>query len=460
MPRGANPFYHNDEALGATLGATLGRALFGDPEAAAQLALRRAQMENYSASADEARAHAGLYNRQGEGVDIQNGAARSLPDLIRSMVAQPQAAPVAPVDPQAPLPGPGQAQPDLSAAAMRPGLPALMAAMAQMKGDKVDPNGVIGGLAAMFGDDEGARRGLIAQGHTPTPAFALTPERADAISARDAGEDKDKAVTTANISASTARRGQDIRSSDTRRGQDIHSTDTRRGQDISSSDRVYATDNKGYDRAGAIALGNSLGTVTSTVRSEQHNRDVGGVANSFHLESRGGRAVDIARRPGVSHAQVVQAYKNAGYTILEQLDEGDHSHVALAGGPGTTGKGAKGAKTPKQMSKASMTMLDAELDKQAEQSGYNISPGARNNMRASAIKLFQQNGNPVDAVGQVFTALKRNMDRRNGQGSQPRAVASGSAPPVKGARQAPDGKWYVQTGKNSDGSPKYARVDG
>jgi len=70
--------------------------------------------------------------------------------------------------------------------------------------------------------------------------------------------------------------------------------------------------------------------VTSTFRSAAHNRRVGGVANSYHLR---GRAIDIARRPGVSHWQIAAAFRAAGYNLLESLDEGDHSHFAF-GGPG------------------------------------------------------------------------------------------------------------------------------
>ncbi|HVF37944.1 MAG TPA: D-Ala-D-Ala carboxypeptidase family metallohydrolase, partial [Sphingomicrobium sp.] len=57
-----------------------------------------------------------------------------------------------------------------------------------------------------------------------------------------------------------------------------------------------------------------------------HNRRVGGVPNSYHLL---GRAIDIARRPGVSHWQIAAAYRNAGYHLVESLDEGDHSHFAF-----------------------------------------------------------------------------------------------------------------------------------
>lgn len=73
-------------------------------------------------------------------------------------------------------------------------------------------------------------------------------------------------------------------------------------------------------------IGSNWGQVTSTYRSPAHNRAVGGVANSYHLS---GRAIDIARRPGVSHSQIAAAYRNAGYSLAESLDEGDHSHFAF-----------------------------------------------------------------------------------------------------------------------------------
>ncbi len=78
---------------------------------------------------------------------------------------------------------------------------------------------------------------------------------------------------------------------------------------------------------GAIAaIGASWGRVTSMRRSVEHNRRVGGVRNSFHLS---GRAIDIARRAGVSHSAIAAAFRNAGYHLVESLDEGDHSHFAF-----------------------------------------------------------------------------------------------------------------------------------
>ena len=73
-------------------------------------------------------------------------------------------------------------------------------------------------------------------------------------------------------------------------------------------------------------IGGHWGQVTSTFRSPAHNRRVGGVANSYHLSN---RAIDIARRQGVSHSQIAAAYRNAGYALAESLDEGDHSHFAF-----------------------------------------------------------------------------------------------------------------------------------
>lgn len=75
-----------------------------------------------------------------------------------------------------------------------------------------------------------------------------------------------------------------------------------------------------------VDVGRKWGIVTSLKRSPAHNRAVGGVANSYHLH---GRAIDIARRPGVRHADVAAAYRKAGYALIESLDEGDHSHFAF-----------------------------------------------------------------------------------------------------------------------------------
>ena len=81
------------------------------------------------------------------------------------------------------------------------------------------------------------------------------------------------------------------------------------------------------DAASAARLAAVFGTVTSIHRTPERNRLVGGVPNSYHLS---GRAIDIARRPGITHAQIAATLRNAGYNLVESLDEGDHSHFAFA----------------------------------------------------------------------------------------------------------------------------------
>jgi hypothetical protein len=96
------------------------------------------------------------------------------------------------------------------------------------------------------------------------------------------------------------------------------------------SDVVNAVASGKLSLSSAAALGSHWGRVTSTYRSPTHNREVGGVPNSYHLL---GRAIDIARGPGVNHAMIRAAYQRAGYTLVEALDEGDHSHFAFSFGP-------------------------------------------------------------------------------------------------------------------------------
>jgi hypothetical protein len=89
---------------------------------------------------------------------------------------------------------------------------------------------------------------------------------------------------------------------------------------------LQASPSRTVDMSNIRQIGSKWGQVTSTYRSPAHNRRVGGVANSYHLSN---RAIDIARRPGVSHAQIAAAFRNAGYSLAESLDEGDHSHFAF-----------------------------------------------------------------------------------------------------------------------------------
>jgi hypothetical protein len=88
------------------------------------------------------------------------------------------------------------------------------------------------------------------------------------------------------------------------------------------------------DQAAEISAASRLisayGVITSTFRTVAHNKAVGGVPDSYHLL---GRAIDIVRRPGVTHQQIEAALKRAGYHLVESLDEQNHSHFAFAAVP-------------------------------------------------------------------------------------------------------------------------------
>ena len=90
-----------------------------------------------------------------------------------------------------------------------------------------------------------------------------------------------------------------------------------------------ASASSAFDRVPAAAerIAAAYGIVTSTYRTIAHNREVGGVADSYHLL---GRAIDVARHHGITHAQIAAALRTAGYVLVESLDEGDHSHFAFA----------------------------------------------------------------------------------------------------------------------------------
>ena len=80
----------------------------------------------------------------------------------------------------------------------------------------------------------------------------------------------------------------------------------------------------------AARLLSSYGVITSTFRTVAHNRAVGGVPDSYHLLD---RAIDIVRRPGITHGQLDAVLRRAGYSLVESLDERDHSHFAFAAVP-------------------------------------------------------------------------------------------------------------------------------
>lgn len=98
--------------------------------------------------------------------------------------------------------------------------------------------------------------------------------------------------------------------------------------DLESTRSTTGT-SRGFTLASATRVASRFGRVTSTVRSREHNRRVGGAPNSWHLH---GRAIDIARQPGVSHTEIAAELRRQGFILIESLDEGDHSHFAFANG--------------------------------------------------------------------------------------------------------------------------------
>lgn len=478
MARAASPFYYGADSsqLGADLGQSLGTALFGNPQAAAALAYRKAQMANLAATAGEANAHAGLYTEQTAGEHNKNVASGTLPDLIRGMFATtPQPTPQAtPNDPPAPLP---DAQPPAGNVTFDPqtfrnGLPGLMGALAQAQGDKLNPNKIIGGLSAFMGDDEFARRGMVGDGVTPGKDFALTPQRADDIAARDAAAKLTQADSVANIQSKTQMRGQDVSASTQRRGQDVSATTQRRGQDIEHGDRIYGIQVKeGADIAnpgGGNVLARALGpgaVITSNARTPAEQANVyatqhPGVTppmNSGHLDAADGYpAFDVRPLPGMTFEQARQAVSQqaaaqGGYLGFAQ-DEGTHWHFDIRGVKSGKAASAASSKPPRAVNAAGEKMIDTEIDNQLASRGLagQPDPGTMANIRSAAIQRYQQSGNPAAAVGATLDRLQQAAGRKGGGGGG--TVASGAAP-VAGARKAPDGNWYVRQGNG------YARVD-
>ncbi|GGD58723.1 hypothetical protein [Croceicoccus mobilis] len=253
MPRTQNFYYQRTPTT--QVAGSLAKALFGDPAARAAQAQRDAELEQMQARARASNAQAELYSSQEQGQAQQNAAAASLPELMARMgTAEPQpaaapapqmgfadwlgggatlpatAAAAPPVENDllagTPMAGPVE-QPAAQPVGMQASLPQVLAQMAIMNGEGVDPRQIIGTYAAMLGNDEMARRSLVVQGKTPGENFALTAGRADDISARDAAEDYRKStgvatinhandIPVANIRAGATRDAASIRASATR----------------------------------------------------------------------------------------------------------------------------------------------------------------------------------------------------------------------------------------------------
>lgn len=427
--RQVNPYaspYPTDPTF-AIIGEGLGRALFGDP--AARQAQQQAEAERALLQAREAQARsaAGYDDARTRGVGIQNDASSNLVKLLTEGFApQPPVQDMstggtladvvsslgagAGMEEQGILP-PAPVEAPSNDDRLRSLAPQLFGTMAQMQGDKVDPNGVIGGLAALLGSDEFARRGLIAQGKTPGEEFALTADRADNIRAQGYGADYKKATDVATINNASDIPVAQIRADGTVRAAGV------RGEVSGNKDYAKATDD-------ARAAAQRLYPSARITQVERDPNSALGKANpgSYHNHTKG--AVDVAPIPGMTFDQYVQGFRNDGYPVLEAKNEvgsgrsahatGDHWHVVLGRREKPAGKGATGARTTggkapkaipvsvsKQIDEKVTGLIDDVFSGHTEASRAKVASG----WRARAGRYYQRYGD----TGQVMDQLRKDM---------------------------------------------------
>lgn len=435
--RQVNPYaspYPTDPTF-AIIGEGLGRALFGDPvarqaqqqaEAERQVALARATQARSAAGYDDART-AGV-KQQIEASDfvklLTEGFAApppvqdmstggSLADVVSSLGAG------AGMEEQGILPPPPVVAPTADDQ-LRTITPKLLGALARMQGDKVDPNAVVGGLAAFLGSDEFARRGLIAQGKTPGEEFALTADRADDIRSQGYGAEYKKATDVATINNASDIPVAEIRA---RGGVDAARVRGETAGNVSGNkDYTKATDD-------ARAAAQRLYPSARITQVERDPNSALGKANpdSYHNHTKG--AVDVAPIPGTTFEQYVQGYRDQGYPVLEAKNEvgagrsahatGDHWHVVLGRrekpeGKGSTGNpraaaGKRGTAIPmgisKQIDEKVAALIDDVFSTHTEASRKKVASG----WRARAGRYYQRYGD----TGQVMDQLRKDMIAAN-----------------------------------------------
>lgn len=357
-----------------------------------------------------------------------------------------------------------------------------------MQGDKVDPRQVVGSLASFLGGDEMARRGLIAQGQTPGKDFAITSDRADAIANRDADAKQQTAWGTARINHAS-----DVPVAQVRAGATLGAARIGADSRVTVAGMKAAGPAPGFDAITAALPGARM---NSGLRSPEHNRKVGGVANSTHLgQTPGVQGYDIPVQPGMTVEQAaakIEAASGGRVKVVEMRDEtgrvgpngkklgGWHFALMNVGGGSAWGKAkAPAEKPPKAFNAATMKMLEQKVSKfEAANVGANgpigINASSKNLLLDEAIRRYRKSGNPVsavaeaaDAIGLTWEGKPKKAAAAQPAGMTPSAFARKAAdmaasvvpkPPVAGARMAPDGKWYVQTGKHANGSPAYSSV--
>lgn len=446
MPRAPNFTYRNPLE---DIGPSLVRAILGDPAMAAAQRQQQSEMDLREAQAAMARSHGGLYDSQTTGVDQQNAAAQGMPGFFRAMYAPPPPMPslddpnfVQDAGPSAPIPTRDEI--------FRAGLPAFLGNAAIMQGDKIDPRALIGTAASFGGGDEMARRGLIAQGHTPTKDFAITPGRADEISARDAGEDRTTKFGVADIGRKSAFDVATVNNRDDVPVANIRAGATVRAAQVGADGRANVANMKaagpapGFDAISAAFPGVQM---SSGWRSVEHNREVGGVDNSSHLgKTPGVQGYDIPVQPGMTIDQAaakIEADNGGRVQVVERLQHrakkpdgtlgGVHWHFALknVGGPAAQpAKPGAAAKPPRMLSKSAVGMINTELKDHLQTFGVTLDATTKGQVRNRALEIYQQTGNPVGAVQQATLEWAQKRRAKVDARSAPRAGAIPAGAPT------------------------------
>lgn len=459
MPRAPNFTYRNPLE---DIGPSLVRALLGDPAMAAAQRQQQSEMDLREAQAAMARSRGGLYDSQTTGVDQQNAAAQGMPGFFAKMYEAPPPMPslddpnfVQDAGPSAPLPTRDEI--------FRAGLPAFLGNAAIMQGDKIDPSALIGTAASFGGGDEMARRGLIAQGKTPGENFAITPGRADEISARDAGEDQSTKFGVAGINRKSAFDVATVNNRDDVPVANIRAGATVKAAQIGADGRANVANTKATGPApGFDAITRSFPGVTpnSGLRSEQRNREVGGVEGSLHLgKTPGVQAYDIDPIPGMTVEQAaakIEADNGGRVQVVSAIDERGRTgpngkklggwHFALKSVGGPAAKPAKpgaAAKPPRMLSKSAVGMIDAELTGHFKSYSITLAPAVKSQLKGRAIEIYQQTGNPVLAVRQ---AVQERAERIRAK-SKPTARAN-AAPAGAPTATGPGGKKMYYDGRD------------
>lgn len=446
MPRAPNFTYRNPLE---DIGPSLVRAILGDPAMAAAQRQQQSEMDLREAQAAMARSRGGLYDSQTTGVDQQNTAAQGMPGFFAKMYEAPPPMPslddpnfVQDAGPSAPLPTRDEI--------FRAGLPAFLGNAAIMQGDKIDPRALIGTAASFGGGDEMARRGLIAQGKTPGENFAITPGRADEISARDAGEDQSTKFGVADIGRRSAFDVATVNNRDDIPVANINAGSREKVAGINVAGRATAAATKAAGPApGFDAITRSFPGVTmnSGWRSEADNRRVDGVGNSLHLgKTPGVQAYDINPIPGMTVQQAaakIEADSGGTVQVVEAIDErgrtgpngkklgGWHFALKNVGGPAAQpGKPGAAAKPPRMLSKSAVGMINTELKDHLQTFGVTLDATTKGQVRNRALEIYQQTGNPVGAVQQATLEWAQKRRAKVDARSAPRAGAIPAGAPT------------------------------